>query len=47
MLEESKNGGLMRQSDSMFDPKYTQFKKIEKLETLFNIDNQVFILNLC
>lgn len=32
---------------SIYDPKYTEMKKVENLKALLNLDNQFFILNLC
>lgn len=33
--------------NSIYDPKYTEMKKIENLQTLLSEDNQLFLLNLC
>lgn len=33
--------------NSIFDPKYTEMKKIENLQTLLAEENQLFLLNLC
>lgn len=40
-------GALHLDPNSLYDPKYTEMKKVENLKALLNLDNQFFILNLC
>jgi hypothetical protein len=39
--------GLSLDPNKIYDPKYTEMKKVENLKALLNLDNQFFILNLC
>lgn len=43
----NKGNTLQIDPNSLYDPKYTEMKKVENLEALLNLDNQFFILNLC
>lgn len=47
--KRSKNDqrGLSLDPSKIYDPKYTEMKKVENLKALLNLDNQFFILNLC